>query len=52
MAINLYCNATPSVDDYKDTGEQIDVKGSINGKKVEDNKTLISIRQRIIALQK
>ena len=24
MAFNLYCNATPSVDDYKDAEEQID----------------------------
>ena len=23
IAFNLYCNATPSVDDYKDAGEQI-----------------------------
>jgi len=33
MAFNLYCNATPSVDDYKDAEEQIDVKGSIDGNK-------------------
>ena len=33
MAFNLYCNATPSVDDYTDAEEQIDVKCSIDGNK-------------------
>ena len=37
MAFNLYCNGTPSVDDYKDAEEQIDVKSSIDGNKNRPN---------------
>lgn len=33
MAFNLYCNATPSVGDYKDAEEQSNVKSQIDGSK-------------------
>lgn len=32
MAFNLYCNGTPSVDDYEDTEEQIRSAGIIQWK--------------------
>ena len=31
MAFNLYCNGTPSVDDYAKTEEQTNVKSQIDG---------------------